>query len=148
MADGLDKLTKLRGVTFEWVNPEDHANQTGTQAGFVAQEVEKVFPNWVQEVEGAEHDKNLTPDGKIKSLALPFEFDALVVEAFRQLRAEKDAEIAELKKANFELRKEIATQKEFTGKMQERFTRIEEVVSRLLATPQVTAFTLNQEPVR
>jgi hypothetical protein len=67
MADGLDKLTKLRGVTFEWVNPEDHANQTGTQAGFVAQEVEKVFPNWVQEVEGAEHDKNLTPDGKIKS---------------------------------------------------------------------------------
>jgi hypothetical protein len=33
----LDTLTQLRGVSFEWVNPADHANQTGRQAGFVAQ---------------------------------------------------------------------------------------------------------------
>jgi hypothetical protein len=100
----LDTLTQLRGVSFEWVNPADHANQTGRQAGFVAQEVERVFPNWVQEITGAEHDATLTPDGRVKSLSLPFEFDALTVEALRELRAEN----AELKKSVAEL-KELIT---------------------------------------
>jgi hypothetical protein len=95
----LDKLTQLRGVSFEWVNPADHAHQTERQAGFVAQEVERVFPHWVREVPGAEQDASLTPDGRVKSLSLPFEFDALMVEALRELRAEN----AELKKSVAEL---------------------------------------------
>jgi hypothetical protein len=94
LTGALDKLTQLRGVSFEWVNPEDHANQTGRQGGFVAQEVERAFPHWVQEVHGAARDAALTPNGKIKSLSLPFEFDALLVEALRELRAEN----ADLKK--------------------------------------------------
>jgi hypothetical protein len=147
MADGLDKLTKLRGVTFEWINPEDHANQTGTQAGFVAQEVEALFPGWVQQVQGAEHDKALTPDGKIKSLALPFEFDALVVESFKQLRAEKDAQIAELQKANAELKKELAAQKQFASDIEARFATIEKAVSRLNAKSPAASFAINHEPV-
>jgi hypothetical protein len=147
MSDGLDKLTKLRGVTFEWINPEDHANQTGTQAGFVAQEVEAVFPGWVQKVQGAEHDKTLTPDGKIKSLALPFEFDALVVESFKQLRAEKDAQIAELQKANAELKKELAAQKQFTSGIEARFATIEKAVLRLNSKSPAASFAINHEPV-
>src|SRR6185436_10773310 len=35
----LDKLTQLRGVSFDWKNPQDHAPQTGRQTGFLAQEV-------------------------------------------------------------------------------------------------------------
>jgi hypothetical protein len=94
LSGALEKLTRLRGVSFEWINPEDHAHQIGRQAGFIAQELEQVFPNWVSEVPGAKHDAALTPDGRVKSLSLPFEFDALTVEALRELRAEN----AELKK--------------------------------------------------
>jgi hypothetical protein len=100
MTNALERLTRLRGVTFEWVNPEDHANQQGTQAGFVAQEVEQVFPKWVAEIPAAEHDRALTVDGKIKSLALPFEFDALLVEAIKEQRAQieaRDQDVANLK---------------------------------------------------
>ena len=107
MSGALEKLTRLRGVTFEWINPEDHANQTGAQAGFVAQDVEAVFPNWVKDAPGGEHDRALTPDGRVKSLSLPFEFDALVVESLRELRAGKDAQIAELKQQNELLEKRL-----------------------------------------
>jgi hypothetical protein len=100
MTKALERLKQLRGVTFEWRNPEDHANQEGPQAGFVAQEVEKVFPKWVSEIPGAEHDRALTPDGKIKSLTLPFEFDAVVVEAIKEQQSQieaRDKDIAALK---------------------------------------------------
>ncbi len=106
MQNALERLTQLRGVTFSWRNPEDHANQTGRQAGFVAQEVESVFPNWVTEVDASPHDRALT-DGKTKSLSLPFEFDALVVESIKQQQAQissKDNEIAALKQEVAELK--------------------------------------------
>jgi hypothetical protein len=99
MKNALARLTQLRGVTFEWRNPEDHANQNGPQAGFIAQEVESVFPKWVSEVNATEHDRALSDNGKTKSLSLPFEFDALVVESIKQQQSEiaaKDHEIAAL----------------------------------------------------
>lgn len=101
----LDKLIQLRGVSFEWINPADHANQGGRQAGFIAQEVKRVFPHWVQKVPAGEHDAALTPDGQVESLSLPFEFNALTVEAFRELRAEKNADLERL---NRDLEKELA----------------------------------------
>jgi hypothetical protein len=107
MQNALERLTKLRGVTFEWRNPEDHANQHGPQAGFIAQEVESVFPKWVTEVNATEHDRPLTDNGKTKSLSLPFEFDALVVESIKQQQTEiaaKDQQIAALKQEVEELK--------------------------------------------
>lgn len=135
MKNALERLSRLRGVTFEWVNPEDHANQIGLQAGFIAQEVEAVFPNWVRETEGGQRDRALTPDGKIKSLSLPFEFDALVVEALRELRVEKDAQIAELQKANAVTRQELAEAKKRADEMQTRLAALERAVARLAAAP-------------
>jgi len=101
MTNALERLLQLRGVTFEWRNPEDHANQHGTQGGFIAQEVEEIFPKWISEIEGAEHDRKLTENGKIKSLTLPFEFDALIVEAIKQQQSQirmRDQEIEGLKR--------------------------------------------------
>lgn len=37
----------LRGVTFEWIEPQKHGNRTGPRMGMIAQEVEQVFPDWV-----------------------------------------------------------------------------------------------------
>ena len=100
ITNALEQISRLRGVNFEWKNPEDHANQQGLQGGFIAQEIEAVFPNWVSPVDAAAHDKSLTEDGKVRSVSLPFEFDAVLVEAVKELKTRlqaRDAEVAELR---------------------------------------------------
>ncbi len=48
--EALDKLLKLRGVTYEWNDDKTGSKRPeGIQYGFVAQEIEKVFPENVQE---------------------------------------------------------------------------------------------------
>ena len=70
----LDTLLRLRGVRFQWREPEKHGNLTGPQMGMVAQEVERVIPDWV----------STTPQGyKLLSIR---GFEALTVEALRELR--------------------------------------------------------------
>jgi hypothetical protein len=76
LANVLNKLLQLRGVRFEWSEPEKMGNLTGLQMGLVAQEVEKVFPEWVST--DPEGYKELTIRG----------FEALTVEALRELKAE------------------------------------------------------------
>jgi hypothetical protein len=138
LSGALNRLAQLRGVSFEWINPADHANQTGRQLGFVAQEVERTFPHWITLVAAAEHDRALTDDGKIKSLTLPFEFDALVVEAIKGLNAKVESG---LRKAEGEKRKvennmqrleaENAELKQENGRLAERLTALEKLVNRL-----------------
>lgn len=106
LTGALDKLTQLRGVSFEWRNPQDHANQTNVQSGFIAQEVEQVFPDWVTQIAAAEHDRGLTDDGKVRSLSLPFAYDALVVESIKELHDE-----------NVELKRQLAELKEIVLKL-------------------------------
>lgn len=74
----LDRLSRLRGVSFEWKEPEEQGELTGTQIGLVAQEVEEVFPEWVD----TDHNgyKMLTVRG----------FEALTVEALKELVAENE----------------------------------------------------------
>jgi len=86
IANALEKITKLNGINFEWVNPSEHGNLSGIQGGFIAQDVQSIFPGWVQQIDPAGADKNLIPDGqKALSLNLPFEFNALVVESIKEL---------------------------------------------------------------
>jgi hypothetical protein len=72
----LDKLLQLRGIRFEWRDPKKMGNLTGPQLGLIAQEVEKVFPDWVST--GPDGYKELTIRG----------FEALTIEALRELKAE------------------------------------------------------------
>jgi len=81
----LDRLLKLRGVSFEYKNPNSELLLPGQQIGMVAQDVEAVFPEWVSN--GPDGYKAVNVHG----------FEALTVESFRQLRAEKDEEISALK---------------------------------------------------
>lgn len=76
LAGALDRLLALRGVAFEWNEPGKYGTCGGPQIGFVAQEVETVFPQWIDE----------TADG-YKAIAISG-FEALAVEALRELRAE------------------------------------------------------------
>jgi hypothetical protein len=88
----LETLLRLRGVTYQWKEPDKHANMTGPQLGMIAQEVEKVLPQWV--VADPEGNKGLTYRG----------FEALVVEAVRELSHENE----ELKAKNSELEARLA----------------------------------------
>jgi hypothetical protein len=78
----LDDLLALRGVTYQWIDPASQGDMAGTYTGMIAQDVEKVFPEWVSE----------DPDGYRHLTVIGFE--GIVVEALRELRAEKDAQIA------------------------------------------------------
>ena len=91
MKSSLDKMLKLRGVNFEWIEPTKHANMTGVQMGMVAQDVEKVFPQWV----GKDHEgyKTLTLVG----------FEALTVESVKEL----NQKISNLEAKNKQLEERI-----------------------------------------
>ena len=84
LTGALEKLLQLRGVCFEWVEPEKMGNQHGLQRGLIAQEVESVFPEWIS----ADKDgyKILTIMG----------FEALMIEALRELKSEVESLKAQL----------------------------------------------------
>ncbi|MCY3003496.1 MAG: tail fiber domain-containing protein [Planctomycetota bacterium] len=91
----LAKLLELRGVTFEYNDPAAIGELPGERIGFIAQEVEQVFPDWVgQKDDGM---KFLTVRG----------FEALSVEALREL----DARQARLEAENTRLREELAAER-------------------------------------
>ncbi len=74
LADALSRLLSLRGVSYEWKDAENNPDRTRTQMGFISQEVESVFPEWVSE----DHRglKMLTTSG----------LGAMTVEAIRELK--------------------------------------------------------------
>ncbi len=82
----LDQVLRLEGFTFEYTQAalERGLALPGTQIGLVAQQVEQVFPDWIDQ--DADGTKLVTERGTT----------ALFVEALRELRAEKDAEIEAL----------------------------------------------------
>ena len=87
LTHSLERLLQLRGVQFEWKEPEKMGNLSGPQTGLVAQEVEKVFPEWVSS--DPEGYKELTVRG----------FEALAIEALRELKNEVEALKKRLDKA-------------------------------------------------
>jgi hypothetical protein len=91
LSGSLDKLLKLRGVSFQWKEPEKYGKLTGTQVGLVADEVEEVFPDWVG-VDSTGY-KTLTIRG----------FEALAIEALREMQHTNE----ELKTTNRELEKRL-----------------------------------------
>lgn len=80
----LEKLLALRGVEFEWARDDLAKLHPGSQVGLIADEVATVMPSWVH-VDKASGMKLLSTQG----------FEALVVEALRQLGKRVDALEAE-----------------------------------------------------
>jgi hypothetical protein len=79
------------------------------------------------EVPASGQDQQLTPDGKVKSLSLPFGFDALLIEALKgqqRLLKGQGAELAAL-------RRELAAQREVNRQKQMRLEAIEKALNRL-----------------
>lgn len=103
----LDRLLSLQGCTFEYVEQaiEERLDLPGRQTGFVAQEAARVFPEWVKAyLEGYLY---VTERGTT----------SILVEALREMRTEKGAEISQLKESVAELKQLVATLREqFDGR--------------------------------
>jgi hypothetical protein len=95
LAGALEKILRLHGIAFEWKEPEKKGNLAGIQMGMIAQEVEKVFPEWVGT--NSEGYKMLTYRG----------FEPLVVEAIRELKAENEMLKSKLEALESKLNHEI-----------------------------------------
>ena len=81
----LDRLLALRGREFQYTDDavRDNLGTPGTQIGFIAQEVQEVLPEWIDQTSNGY--LSLTERGTT----------ALMVEALRELRAEKDRQLSE-----------------------------------------------------
>ena len=83
--NALDKINKLNPVNFEWINPEEHHNQTNI-SGFIAQEMKEVFPDFISEANPIGKDKDIVGENeKIYALTLSFKFDAYLVKSIQEL---------------------------------------------------------------
>ena len=102
LTGSLDRLLQLRGVNFSYRQDVPKSlTAAGPQIGFIAQEVEQVFPQWIGEKEG------------FKTVGIAG-FEALTVEALRELRGEsavidlaQSDQLDALKAENTALRQEL-----------------------------------------
>ena len=81
----LERLLAVQGVTFEYIDPDQPGALPGEQTGVIAQDVERVFPEWVDE----------TGDG-LKTVTFRG-FEALTIEAIRALRDKHQDELAAIR---------------------------------------------------
>ena len=76
--NALDKITKLRGVTFNWKDKKKYNNRTNI--GIVAQEIEETIPEVVFSEEGENGTKSVAYN----------KLTAVLIEAVKELKAEND----------------------------------------------------------
>lgn len=122
LSGSLDRLLELRGVSFYYNDLEVPGASAGLQTGFIAQEVEKVFPEWVSVF----HGPSKYDDLKTVSIS---GFEALAVEALRELRAENERRLAERDA-------EIAALQTDNAELHGRLDRLEALIARLAAEPR------------
>jgi len=87
----LDKLTSLQVKEYQWINPDAHANDTGVHAAVMAQDLQKVFPDWVTKTDPIGADKDLLPSGdKALNVGYPNDFNAYLISALQELKKQNE----------------------------------------------------------
>lgn len=105
---------RLRSVKFEYIDPESINELDGPRIGLIAQEVEKVFPDWVD-----------TRNDSYKTVTFRG-FEALAIEALRELREEKDVQLEQIRAGIRKLQRE-------NDDLRDRLERVETVLLNLNA---------------
>lgn len=108
MFGSLDTIAALRPVNFEYTDKNHFSYVEGVQHGFIAQEVQQVMPQWVRE----------NTDGYLYLDQVGFE--ALVVDAIQELRAENTNQIQALRAENTRQQREIEEMRVMMKQMMQR----------------------------
>ncbi len=116
----LDRLLSLRGYQYYYNEAEIKNGRAlpGVQIGLMADEVERVFPDWVS------RDK----DGM--RMVTERSTTALMVEALRDLRAEKDAQIETLRAEIAKRDRESEARAAENANLRQRVERLEKALSK------------------
>ncbi len=115
----LPRLLQLRSVSFEYKDVPESGGLKGSQIGFIAQEVEKVFPQWITTSSSGYKVVNITG------------FESLTVQAFREMKSELEAQTEQLQKLQKELAAQIQTNDEAEKKTAAMKTAHDVLVKRL-----------------
>ena len=105
----LDRLMKLEVKNYRW---KDNLEAKIKKIGFVAQDIQPFFPSLVGEIQDEEEDESI--------LTLKYaEFGVLAIGGLKELKIEKDTEIAKIKeKTNTEIKKINAEIKKIKTQLQ------------------------------
>jgi len=101
ISNALDIILKLNPVSFNWIDQKKN-QELGRVRGFIAQDVEKVIPEWII-VDKTNGYKNLQPIG----------MDAMLVGSIKELNTKiisQQTEITSLQSIVADITKEISTQ--------------------------------------
>ncbi|HNF27617.1 MAG TPA: tail fiber domain-containing protein [Leptospiraceae bacterium] len=99
----LEKVLNLRPVSFEWKENKE-GKTAGRHIGFIAQEVEKIFPEWVSTM--SDGNKWMTPEG----------MNAVLVQSIRELKSLYDNEKSE----NAKLKQKLLSVEERLNALEKR----------------------------
>jgi hypothetical protein len=129
LSGALGKLMQLRPVTFRYNDGKRYGE--GLRTGFIAQEMEKVYPEWVTQ----------TADG-MKAIGFSG-FESVAVQALRELRAEKDAQLAAAQARIADLEAQLRVLASAQAGAEERFIALERRIQKL-ATGALAAATARE----
>jgi len=117
IGNALQKLMSLNGIFYNWKteNFKEKSFSKERQLGFIAQDVEKVFPELV-----------FTDSKGYKSMSYD-KLTAVIVEAMKEMKQESDAKISSLEKENEFLKQRIASME----KVNERVVRLERMMGEV-----------------
>jgi hypothetical protein len=117
-------LNKLNPVNFEWIDP---SMGTGVQYGFLANEVQKLFPNIISHWDDASGNRKLTYD--------PFQLIPVAIHGVQKLNGDMqkltgdmqklNGEVSSLQKENTDLKEEVASLHSIVNKLAERISVLE-----------------------
>ena len=94
--NALSNILKIRGVRYHFLNSDP--KEMSSEIGVIAQEVEPVFPDLVY----------TDPYSGYRSVSYD-EFSGIFIEAIKELKAQKDAEVDDLKQELATVKKELET---------------------------------------
>lgn len=121
LTDGLDKINRLRPISFQW--KDDSIDQSSTHLGFVAQEVQKVLPevvvdgDWIDLPEG---------QGRVwqKASRLGVKYSEIVPVLVKAVQ-EQQTRIESQKTENDHLKKQLETQAQTLSSLLSRIEKLE-----------------------
>lgn len=113
----LEKILKIRGVSYNWINPEKR-NGNKKEIGVIAQELEEIYPDLVQTIESSKDVKNRKTVSYVGLIAPLVESVKELYTIVMDMFSEQDERIVQLENENSKLKAELEDQRKILLEIQ------------------------------